>query len=102
METYPWRTIPEELTALGLTAVDGMTQVWFVGADGRLCGGAAAVNRALRYCWWLRPLTWLYPLPGVRQVEERVYRLVADNRHRFGKSTAVCATTHPPPPPEPR
>ncbi len=89
--TYPWQTIPEELAALGLTAVDGMAQVWFVEADGRLFGGAAAVNGALRYCWWLRPLTWLYPLPGIRQIEERIYRWTAQNRHRLPGGTAVCA-----------
>jgi predicted DCC family thiol-disulfide oxidoreductase YuxK len=83
------------MAALGLTAVDGMAQVWFAAADGRLCGGAAAVNGAMRYCWWLRPFTWLYPLPGIRQIEERVYRWVADNRYMLPGGTAVCAINSP-------
>lgn len=78
------------MSALGLTAVDGMTQVWFVNADGRLCGGAAAVNGALRYVWWTRPFTWLYPLPGIKQLQERVYRWVADNRYRLPGGSAQC------------
>ncbi len=75
---------------LGLSDVDGMTQVWFVDTDGRLHGGAAAVNRALRFVWWIRPFTWLYPLPGIKQLQERVYRWVADNRHRLPGGSAQC------------
>jgi predicted DCC family thiol-disulfide oxidoreductase YuxK len=82
--------IPEQMTALGLSAVDGMAQVWFVDADGRLSGGAAAVNDALRDVWWARPFTWLYPLPGIKQVEDCVYRWVAANRYRLPGGSAQC------------
>lgn len=67
-----------------------MTQVWFVSPDGRLRGGAAAVNGALAYVWWARPLTWLYPLPGIKQLQERVYRWVTVNRHRLPGGSAQC------------
>ncbi len=78
------------MAALGLSDVDGMTQVWFVDAHGRLSGGAAAVNEAMSYVWWARPFTWLYPLPGIKQLQERVYRWVADNRYRLPGSSAQC------------
>ncbi|MCL4263989.1 MAG: DUF393 domain-containing protein [Anaerolineae bacterium] len=90
VDVRPWQRIPEQMAALGLTAVDGMTQVWFVSADGRLSGGAAAVNEALRHVWWARPFTWLYPLPGIKQLEERIYRWVAANRYRLPGSSAQC------------
>ena len=67
-----------------------MTQVWFVDADGRLSGGAEAVNKSLRYCWWARPFTYLYPLPGIRQLQDMVYRWVADNRYRMPGSSEAC------------
>ncbi|MFQ5421852.1 MAG: hypothetical protein ACE5EY_15990 [Anaerolineae bacterium] len=35
----PWQAIPEQLAALGLTAVDGMIQVWLA-EDGQLTGSA--------------------------------------------------------------
>lgn len=78
------------MAALGLSDADGMTQVWFVEADGRLSGGTAAVNGALAYVGWARPLTWFYPLPGIKQLEEYVYRWVAANRYRLPGSSPQC------------
>lgn len=86
----PWQQMPEQMAVLGLTAVDGMTQVWFTHPDGRLTGGAAAINDALRYVWWARPFAWLYRLPGIKQLEDRVYRWVAENRYRLPGSSAQC------------
>lgn len=79
------------MTLLGLTDVDGLTQAWFVDKNGRLTGGAAAINQALRYCWWLRPFTYLYPLPGMRPLQDWAYRWVAQNRYRLPGSTPQCA-----------
>ena len=86
----PWQAIPERMAQLQLTAVDGMTQVWFVDENGRLSGGAEAVNEAMKFIWWARPFTWLYPLPGIRQLEEWAYRWVAKNRYRLPGSTTSC------------
>lgn len=79
------------MTSLGLTADDGSAQVWFVGADGRLSGGAEAVNEAMRYVWWARPLAALYPIPGLKQLENSVYHWVSANRHRLPGGTPQCA-----------
>jgi predicted DCC family thiol-disulfide oxidoreductase YuxK len=91
IELKPWQAIPEQMAALGLTDEDGLTQAWFVDANGRLFGGAEAINRALRYCGWLRPFTYLYPLPGMRQLQDWAYRWVAANRYRLPGSTPQCA-----------
>ncbi len=90
----PWQAIPAQLDALGLTTVDAMTQVWFVDEKG-LCGGAAAVNAALTFVWWARPFTFLYPLPGIRQLQNRLYRWIAANRHRLPGSTPQCRLDNP-------
>jgi predicted DCC family thiol-disulfide oxidoreductase YuxK len=91
IDLQPWQAIPETMSALGLTDEDGLTQAWFVDKNGRLTGGAAAINQALRYCWWLRPFTYLYPLPGIRQLQDWVYRWIAKNRYRLPGSTPQCA-----------
>lgn len=85
-----WQFIPDEMAQLGLTAEDGMTQVWFVAADGYLTGGAEAVNRTMRHVWWAWPFTWLYFVPGIRQIQDFVYRWVAKNRHKMPGSTDAC------------
>lgn len=73
----------------GLTAEDGMTQVWYI--DGtHLSGGAEAFNDVMRLVWWAKPFTYLYHLPGIRQIQDWVYRWVADNRYRMPGSTAAC------------
>jgi predicted DCC family thiol-disulfide oxidoreductase YuxK len=85
-----WQTVPEQMARLGLSADDGMRQVWFVESDGTLCGGAEAVNRAVRRIWWARPLAWLWFLPGMPALQGRIYRWVAANRHRLPGSTPAC------------
>ena len=66
-----------------------MTQVWYIN-NNTLSGGAEAVNDVLRPVWWARPFTYLYRLPGIRQLQDRLYRWIADNRHRMPGSTAAC------------
>lgn len=87
----PWQNIIDKLADLGLTVDDVMTQVWFVDGNGRLFGGAAAINAALSFIWWFKPVAFLYQLPGIRQLQDRVYRWVADNRTRLPGSTPQCA-----------
>jgi predicted DCC family thiol-disulfide oxidoreductase YuxK len=86
----PWQAIPNQMAALGLTDADGMTQVWFVKPEGVLSGGAEAVNDAMRVCWWIRPFTILYPIPGMRQLQDWVYKWVANNRYHLPGSTPQC------------
>jgi predicted DCC family thiol-disulfide oxidoreductase YuxK len=74
----------------GLTAEDGQKQVWLVAPKGDVKGGAAAINGALNLVWWARPFTWLYSLPGLKQIEDVVYHWVARNRHHFPGVTPAC------------
>ena len=92
VEIQPWQKIPERMDALGLTIDDVLTQVWYVSADSRkLTGGAAAVNDTLWHVWYLRPLTWLYRVPGIHQLQDRLYKWIAVNRYKMPGSTAACA-----------
>ena len=91
IEVAGWQFIPARLTAVGLTAEDGMTQVWFVDENQQVTGGAEATNMMLRYIWWARPLAYLYYIPGIRQLQDRLYRWVANNRYMMPGSTDACA-----------
>jgi predicted DCC family thiol-disulfide oxidoreductase YuxK len=82
--------IPERLAAAGLTPEDALYQVWTVTPNGRVLGGSAAANAALALIWWAWPLTWLYRLPGMRPLQDKLYRWVANNRYRMPGGTAAC------------
>lgn len=54
-------------------------------ATGQRYGGAAAVARLLREVPIVGPLGRLYYLPGLKQLADALYRLVARNRHRISR-----------------
>lgn len=59
--------------------------------NGRMSSGAEAIALALgsRPVWKL--ITWLYWVPGIRQVTDALYRWVARNRFRvMGRTTPGC------------
>lgn len=93
-----WQFNPEIMARAGLTDEDGMTQAWYVSADYQhISGGAEAINDTLAHLWYFRPFTWLYRVPGIRQIEDRVYKWVADHRYQMPGSTAACAINLPKP-----
>lgn len=51
--------------------------------DGRVDSGAAAICSVLetRPAW--RTLTWLYRVPGIRQLTDALYAVIARNRYRI-------------------
>lgn len=77
----------------GLSLDDVMTQVWIITKQEEVLGGAAAVNHCFHYIWWARPLAFLYRVPGLRHLEDWLYRWIAAHRHLMPGSTATCALT---------
>jgi predicted DCC family thiol-disulfide oxidoreductase YuxK len=71
---------------LGLTRESTNRQM-FVEEElsGRRYGGAAAVARLVRQVPLIGPLGWLYYVPGLHQLADALYRLVARNRHRISR-----------------
>ena len=71
---------------LGLTRESANRQL-FVEEDatGRRYGGAAAVARLVREVPLIGPIGWLYYLPGLRQLADALYRVVARHRHRISR-----------------
>ncbi len=89
----PWQAQPPAMQEAGLTPSQTSAVVWILTPSGKVAGGAAAVNEALKYTWWGRPLAWFYPLPLIRPLQDAIYRWVARNRHRFPGVTPACETT---------
>ncbi len=87
LTVVPWQRA--DLATLGLTPEECAQAVQFVG-PGRRAGGAPAIAAALRCC----PQPWatlgaVVDARPLRPLAARVYRLVADNRHRL-PGTAAC------------
>lgn len=58
--------------------------------SGELYGGAEAVFRSLALSPLFRPLLWLYLIPGIRQIFNAGYRVIANNRYNMAIS--ACPT----------
>jgi len=82
----------------GVSAEAARTAVWAierkVTGGGAAYRGAAAVNRAVEVALGVRGLSGLYVVPGITALQNRVYRWVADHRHRLPGATPWC-TAHP-------
>jgi len=92
------RTLPYQRAgvaeAAGVSREDLSRAVFWDGGPGRRYWGAEAVNAALSAALGTGLPLRLYRLPGVRRLQDRVYRWVADNRHRLPGVTPWC-TSHP-------
>lgn len=78
------RVLPERARAGIASALQ------LVSPDGEVASGAEAVNRALatRPLW--RLITWTYWVPGIGQVCDRLYGMVARNRYRIAGRVESC------------
>lgn len=81
---------PGVVEATGIPAEELMTAIWWVGADGTRYRAAEAVNAALSAVLGNRLPLWLYRLPGIRSVQEWLYRVISANRHRLPGTTPWC------------
>lgn len=80
-----------DLARLGLTQQQCDEALQWVGPDGRITSGHAAVGSLLRASrWWARPLGRLIEVPGARSAARVAYRWVAGHRHMFPGGTPAC------------
>ncbi len=75
----------------GVSVDAALEQAWARAADGERFGGAGAVNAALGGALGTRIPLWVYRIPGIRQLQDGLYRLVARNRHRLPGRGGSCA-----------
>lgn len=79
--------VPE---AHGLTRAQVEAAAWAVLPDGRRVQGAAAINWTLAVALGNRLPVFVYGLPVIHQIQDRVYAWVADHRSRFPGDTPYC------------
>lgn len=80
---------PGVLERFGLTPSQADESVWAVHAGTRV-SGAHAIAVTLDIAAGVRIFERFYRLPAVRQVQERVYRWIADHRGTFPGVTPWC------------
>jgi len=55
-----------------------------IGPEGRTWQGAAAIEQLLDILPKGRLISWLFRIPGLRRIADRLYRWVAKNRYHLG------------------
>jgi len=78
------------LATHGLTVEQAEAAAWAIAPDGRRYRGAAAVDAALAVALGNGLPLRLYFLPGLRQLQDRVYAWVAAHRGRLPGDTPYC------------
>ena len=79
---------------LGIPASRLLESVRWLDSSGEVYAGAEAANAALSAAIGTKVPLVLYRVPGMRFVQEAVYRWVATHRHRFPGTTPYC-DSHP-------
>jgi len=79
---------------LGIAPTSLLESVRWLDASGAVYSGAEAANAAFSAAIGTRIPLAIYRIPGVRFIEEAVYRWVAANRYRFPGTTPYCQS-HP-------
>jgi len=74
----------------GITREAAMKRMQLVRGDGRIFAGAEAFARLAADVPVLGWLAWLYYLPGIRQLADMGYALVASYRYRLFGRTQAC------------
>ncbi|GAA4489092.1 hypothetical protein GCM10023094_50110 [Rhodococcus olei] len=75
----------------GVSVDEALEQAWALDADGRRHAGAGAIDAALSALLGTRIPLRVYRIPGIRQLQDALYRLVARNRHRLPGRGGSCA-----------
>lgn len=93
LQTEPLQR-PGTAERLGIPADRLMESVWWLDSSGGVYGGAEAANAAVSAALGTRLPLLVYRVPGMRSLQEALYRWVADHRNRFPGTTPYCES-HP-------
>jgi len=77
--------------SVGLTVEQCEASAWAIAPDGGRYQGAEAVNAVVACALGVKVPLLLYSLPGMRQLQELIYYLIASNRSRLGRDRPYCA-----------
>jgi predicted DCC family thiol-disulfide oxidoreductase YuxK len=93
LQTEPLQS-PGVAQRLGIAPASLLDSVRWLDSSGAVYSGAQAANAALSAAVGTRIPLVIYRIPGIRFVEEAIYRWVAANRYRFPGTTPYCES-HP-------
>ena len=93
LETEPLQR-PGTAERLGIAPEHLMDSVRWLDSSGRIYAGAEAANAAVSAALGTRLPLRVYRVPGMRAVQEAIYRWVAGHRYRFPGKTPYCES-HP-------
>jgi predicted DCC family thiol-disulfide oxidoreductase YuxK len=79
---------------LGVPDSQLLDSVRWLDSSGQVYAGAEAANAAVSAALGIRLPLLVYRFPGIRSLEDAVYRWVADHRYRFPGTTPYCES-HP-------
>jgi predicted DCC family thiol-disulfide oxidoreductase YuxK len=79
---------------LGVPQAEILASARWLDASGAVYAGAEAMNAALSAAFGTRLPLWIYRVPGIRALQNGIYRWVAGHRYRFPGTTPYCQT-HP-------
>lgn len=79
---------------LGIPSAQLLESVRWLDQSGDVYSGAEAANAAVSAALGTRLPLRIYRIPGVRALENAIYRWVADHRYRFPGATPYCES-HP-------
>jgi predicted DCC family thiol-disulfide oxidoreductase YuxK len=85
---------PGTAERLGIAPTSLLESLRWLDSSGAVYSGAEAANAALSAAIGTRIPLAIYRIPGIRSVEEAIYRWVAANRYRFPGTTPYCES-HP-------
>jgi predicted DCC family thiol-disulfide oxidoreductase YuxK len=77
--------------SVGLTVKECEASAWAIAPDGGRYRGAEAVNAAVATALGTEVPLLLYSVPGIRQLQDYTYDLVASNRSRLPGDRPYCA-----------
>jgi predicted DCC family thiol-disulfide oxidoreductase YuxK len=75
---------------LGIAPEHLLDSVRWLDSSGRVYAGAEAANAAVSAALGTPVPLLVYRIPGMRAVQDAVYRWVADHRYRFPGTTPYC------------
>jgi predicted DCC family thiol-disulfide oxidoreductase YuxK len=85
---------PSTAQRLGITPTSLLESIRWLDASGAVYSGAEAANAAFSAAVGTRIPLAIYRIPGIRFIEEAVYRWIAAHRYRFPGTTPYCES-HP-------
>ena len=81
---------PGAADRLGVAPTSLLESVRWLDSSGAVYSGAEAANAAFSTAVGTRIPLAIYRIPGIRIIEDAVYRWVAANRYRFPGTTPYC------------